>query len=136
MEAENKWKRTLADYENLVKRTAREKANFVKFANGRLLGKLLGVLDDLERCQKHVNDQGLNLGVAKFNQILESEGVKEIKVLGQPFDPAVMEATEMVEGPKNKVIEVTAKGYQLDDMILRPAKVKVGNPPKGEVNKL
>lgn len=127
MEVENKWKRTLADYENLVKRTEREKASFVKFANSRLLGKLLGVLDDLERCQNHVGDQGLNLGVEKFNQVLESEGVKEIKVLGEPFDPAVMEAIEMVAGPQDKVIEVVAKGYQLDNMILRPAKVKVGN---------
>ena len=135
LEAENKWKRALADYENLVKRTQREKENFFKFANRRLLEKLLGVLDDLELCRKHLDDQGLNLGVEKFKELLESEGVKEIEVLGKNFDPQLMEAVEMTAGPKNKVVEVVAKGYLLNETILRPAKVKVGGPPAGGVDK-
>lgn len=126
MEVEGKWKRAVADYENLVKRTEKEKENFVKFANQRLLEKLLGVLDDLELCQKHFSDQGLNLGIEKFKKILESEGVKEIEVLGKDFNPQLMEAVEEVPGPKNKVIEVIARGYLLNETILRPAKVKVG----------
>lgn len=135
MEVESKWKRTLADYENLVKRTEKEKENFVKFANSRLLDKLLEVLDDLELCQKHLNDQGLTLGVEKFRKILESEGVKEIAALGQDFNPELMEAVEVIRGPKNKVVEVVLNGYLLNDIILRPAKVKVGGPPAGGVDK-
>ena len=118
---ENKWKRALADYANLEKRIDSEKQSFVKYSNLKLLEKLLPILDDLERAEKHLKDQGLILAVNKLREILKNEGVEEIKAQGEEFQPEAMEVIEMVEGPKNKVMEVADKGYLIDDKILRVA---------------
>ena len=123
---ENKWKRALADYANLEKRIDSEKQSFVKYSNLKLLEKLLPILDDLERAEKHLKDQGLILAVNKLREILKNEGVEEIKAQGEEFQPEAMEAIEIIEGPKNKVVEVLNKGYLMDNRILRVAKVKVG----------
>jgi molecular chaperone GrpE len=53
-------------------------------------------------------------------------GVKEIDAQEKDFDPTVMDAIEMTEGDKNKVIEVLQKGYLLNERLIRPARVKVG----------
>jgi len=124
---ENKWKRALADYANLEKRIDSEKQSFVKYSNLKLLEKLLPILDDLERAEKHLKDQGLMLAVNKLREILKNEGVEEIKAQGEEFQPEAMEAIEIVRGPKNKVVEVLNKGYLMDNRILRVAKVKVGS---------
>jgi len=129
---ENRLKRTLADYTNLEKRIAREKEEFVRFSNAQLLDKFLLVLDDLELCQKHLKDKGVSLVYNRFKEVLQSEEVKEIKVLGQEFNPETMDAVEIVSGPKNKVIEVVLRGYLLNGKVLRPAKVKVG---QGKITK-
>jgi len=125
-ELENKWKRALADYDNLRKRVKKEKEGFVKFSNASLIDKLLPALDSLEKCTEHLKDKGLELSLEQFKKVLESEGLKEIEAEGEKFDPELMDAVEMVRGDKNKVIEVVLKGYMLNNKILRPAKVKVG----------
>ena len=125
-EIEGKWKRALADYHNLEKRIEGEKESFVKFSNAQLWQKLLPVIDDLEAAEKHLKDQGLSLTLNKLKEVLKNEGVMEIKALGEDFNPHLMEAMEMGTGEKNKVIEVLNKGYQFNEKILRPAKVKVG----------
>ena len=126
VELETKWKRALADYQNLEKRVIQEKQEFVKFSNALLLSKLLAVLDDLERAEKHLKDQGLSLAVNKFKEVLQKENLEEIKAQGEEFNPELMEATEIIEGPKNRVVEVVNKGYLLNNKVLRVAKVKVG----------
>lgn len=123
---ENRLKRTLADYANLEKRIAREKEEFVKQATAQLMDKLLSVLDDLELCEEHLKDKGVTLARDRFKEVLKSEGVEEIKALGKKFDPETMDAVELTSGPKNKVMEIVLKGYFLNDKVLRPAKVKVG----------
>lgn len=123
---ENRLKRALADYANLEKRIAREKEEFVKFSTAQLLDKLLLVLDDLELCQEHLKDKGLTMICQRFQEILKSEGIEEIKALGKKFDPEMMDAVEIIPGPKNKVLEIVLKGYFLNDKVLRPVKVRVG----------
>jgi molecular chaperone GrpE len=123
---ENRFKRVLADYTNLEKRIEREKSDFIKLANAQILDKLLPVLDDLELCERHFKDKGISLVYNRFKEVLKSEGVEEIKALGEKFDPETMDCVEMVPGPKDQVREVILKGYWLNDKILRPAKVKVG----------
>ncbi|HUV42761.1 MAG TPA: nucleotide exchange factor GrpE [Patescibacteria group bacterium] len=125
-ELENRLKRVLADYANLEKRITREKGEFVKQANAQLLDKLLVIFDDLELCEKHLKDKGVSLVCTRFQAALESEGVKEIKAQGEKFDPEIMDAVEIVPGQKNQVVNVVLKGYKLNDKVLRPAKVKVG----------
>jgi molecular chaperone GrpE len=129
-ELENRLKRSLADYANLERRIIREKEEFVKNATAQLLDKLLSVLDDLELCEKHLQDRGVSLVCNRFKEVLQSEGVKKIKVLGKKFDPETMEAVELIPGPKNKVVAIVLKGYFLNDKVLRPAKVKVGQGEK------
>jgi len=123
---ENKWRRTLADYDNLEKRVKKEKTAFVKLANAALLDKLLAVLDDLERVEKHSRDKGLKLTIEQFKKVLRVEGVEEIEVKEKEFEAESMDCLEVVDGSRNKVIEVVNKGYRLGDYILRPAKVRVG----------
>lgn len=123
---ENKWKRALADYDNLQKRIGREKEEFVKFANAALLDKLLTVLDSLEQAEKHLKDEGLKMSLDQFRTVLQSEGVIEIKAMGQKFDAETMDCAEVVRGPKNVVMKVINKGYKLNNYVLRPAKVEVG----------
>jgi len=121
-----RWKRALADYANLEKRVQAEKESFVKFSNAALLDKLLAVLDDLERAEKHLQNKGLTMAVGQLRTILETEGIVEIESRGKKFDPERMDCVEMVKGKKNLVIAVQQKGYLLNGKVLRPAKVKVG----------
>ena len=126
LDLENKWKRVLADYLNLEKRIKKEKEAWARLANAQLLDKILPVLDELEICHNNLKDKGLTMVMAKFQAVLETEGVEEIKAKGKKFDPETMDAVEVVGGPKNKVAEVVLKGYRLGDRVLHPAKVKVG----------
>jgi len=123
---ENKWKRALADYDNLIKRIEREKGEFIELANASLILKLLEVLPNLERAERHVKDQGLSLAIAHLKDILKKEGVEEIKILGNNFDTKLMECVEKVEGKENQVIEVVNKGYLMHGRVIKPAQVKVG----------
>ena len=123
---DNKWKRALADYQNLEKRLEREKREFVKFSNAALLDKLLAVLDDLERAELHLKDKGLKIALDQFRSVLRTEGIEEIKALGKKFDPNLMDCVEVVKGKKDRVIGVVRKGYSLNNKVFRPVRVKVG----------
>lgn len=124
---DSKFKRALADYQNLEKRHSQDKQNLIRFANENLLHKLLSVLDDLERAQNHLNDSGLGLVISQFYRQLESEGVKAVDSTGKPFNPETMDCTDVVAGEKNQVVKTVIKGYLYHDKVLRPAKVEVGS---------
>ena len=119
-------KRILADYQNLQKRIDLDKADFVKFASASLIDKLLSVLDDLERAEAHLKDQGLSLALDQFRSVLKIEGVEELNLLNKIYDPQLAECSELVKGEKNQIINIIQKGYSLNGKVLRPAKVKVG----------
>lgn len=119
--------RALADYQNLEKRGQNEKKDFVKYANESLIDKILGVTDDLERAQSHLKDQGLQMVVDQFLSILESEGVTTITTANKDFNPQLMDCVEVVDGPKDKVVDTLSKGYLYHDKVLRPARVIVGS---------
>jgi len=127
-ELTNKWKRALADYQNLEKRIVSEKQEWIKFSNALLINKLLEVLDSLEMAEKHLNDQGLSLAIRQLKNILKEEGIEEMVLDCHKFDPNFMECVETVAGPLK--IEIVRKGYLLNKKVLRPAKVKVGSPDK------
>jgi molecular chaperone GrpE len=134
---ENKLKRALADYDNLEKRIEREKRDFLLFSSAHLLRRVIAIIDDLDRCNVHLKDQGLTLVTKKFHDFLVEEGVTEIKAENQTFNPETMEAIEIVAGPKNQVVAVLECGYLYNEKVLRPTKVKVGSgviaKPKIEV---
>jgi len=125
-ELENNWKRALADYINFKNRVEEERVGIVSFANSVLISRFLIILDNLELLDKHIDDEGLKCILKDFRQILVDENVREMEALGKEFDSSKMEAIETVEGEKNKVVEVTQKGYYMQDKLLRPTRVKIG----------
>lgn len=125
-ELETQTKRTLADYQNLEKRTREQQREMVLAANRELLLKILPLLDTLFLAKKHEENETLTIVIKQFLDTLKAEGVEKIETVGKPFDPYTMEAIETVEGEKNIVAEETMSGYKLYDKVLRPARVKVG----------
>jgi len=125
-EWKDKYIRALADYQNLERRVASQRIAESKFAAEAALRKLLPVADTLVRAREHIKDQGLELAVKEFWQVLKDEGLEKIEVVGKQFDPHEMECIEVVEGEENKVTEEILTGYKLQGKVIRPAKVKVG----------
>ena len=127
-EFEDKYKRALADYQNLEKRVLVERKEWILKANKDLLLRLLPVLDTLILAEKNikVGDEGLSLGIKQFQDLLKNENVERIETLGKNFDPNLMECIETVDGEEGIVIEEIRAGYMLYDKVLRPAQVAVG----------
>lgn len=123
---ENQLKKALADYQNLEKRVAEKKANWIKLANKELLLRLLPAIDNLMLAEKHTNDQGVVLSIGQLLKAFENEGIKKIETIGKEFNPEIMECVQTVEGEENIVTEEIKPGYKLYDEVIRPAQVAVG----------
>ncbi|KKT74642.1 MAG: Protein GrpE [Microgenomates group bacterium GW2011_GWA1_Microgenomates_45_10] len=119
--------RALADYQNLEKRMASDKDQWIKFAGAEILSEMLPVLDTLEAAQKaDPNDETTTIIIKQFNTVLEHVGVIPVRAAGELFDPNVMECLEVAPGePENVVAEEVVRGYYYHDRLLRPAKVRV-----------
>ena len=126
-EGENKYKRALADYQNLEKRISAEKREWILTSNKNLLLRILPILDTLMLASKHSQDQSLKVSVDQFLDVLKQEGITRIETKDKDFDPRLMQGIERVEGAKDKVIEETRAGYMIQDNVLIPAEVRVGN---------
>lgn len=125
-ELTNKYLRALADYQNLEKQTQAWREDFVKFANQNLIIELLEVLDDLEKANEHLNDEGLKIVLDKLRKILENSGLEELDLLNTEYDPNTSEAVGMEAGEQeNMVVKINKKGYKLNGKIIRVAKVIV-----------
>ena len=68
--------------------------------------------------------------INKFLNVLKAEGLQEIDAQGLEFDPVKMEAVEVAEGKENIVLTVRKKGYILNNQVIRPAQVVVGQETK------
>jgi len=123
---ENQVKHVFADYQNLERRVAIEKKEWLVKANKELILKLLPALDFLLLSVKHIDDEGLRLSIQNFFDILKTEGVERVETSGKPFDPLTMECIGTKVGEEGKVLEEIRLGYRLNDMVLRPAQVIVG----------
>ena len=140
-ELEDRLLRTAADFDNYKKRAAREREEYVRLANERLVKDLLPILDDLERALAAVSEheeatveEGVRLVHRSLALLLERNGVKEIDTNGK-FDPHVHEAllSQPSEADEGSVIDVVQKGYTLGDRVVRPARVVIAAaPPQGE----
>ena len=123
---ENQLKRALADYQNLERRIEAERKILSQLSCAILVEKFLPVLDNLEAAQKHLNDQGLQMVIGQFRDILTQEGVEEVQAEGVRFDPHLHEATEVIQGENDGVIaKVIRKGYKIDNKVIRPVQVVV-----------
>lgn len=128
--------RKVAEFENYRKRTLKEKTELILNGSEKAVGAVLPILDDLERAvaDKTEDPEALKKGTEliynKFVKTLESLGVKKIETEGKDFDVDFHEAVAMVPGmgddKKGKVIDCVQTGYQLNDKVIRHAKVAVG----------
>lgn len=143
-EAQDKYLRTYADFQNYRKRMQRDIADFRKYANEQLAAELLPVLDHLGLALKHASEagesnQGLIDGVQmvykQFLDALEKFGIKPFKAEGETFDPVRHDAVMQVktaDAPENTVVHVLQEGYLYHDKVLRHAKVGVATRPSTE----
>ncbi len=124
------WQRAQADFANLRKRDESQKSEFLKYASGDVLSDLLPVIDSLNLAIGH-GQKEIEPVKSQLLQILKNRGLKEIDPLGQTFDPKYHEAVGSIETDRkeddHKILEVFQRGYLLDDRVLRPAKVRIGD---------
>lgn len=123
---DNKYRRALADYQNLEKRVREEKSEWIKGANTALLQRFLPLLDTLTLASSHSEDKTLAVVSSMFTDVLKNEGVEKIETIGKQFDPTIMEAVEIVSGDDNIVVSEKRAGYTLYGKLLRAAEVAVG----------
>ena len=133
-EANDKYMRLAAEYQNYRRRTDEEKTGIAQYANERITKDLLNVVDSFERALETSEeaDKGFRDGVEliykQLMNVLNGFGVSVIETEGMDFDPNFHSAvlSEEAEGVEpGKILEVFQKGYMLHDRLLRPAMVKV-----------
>ncbi|WP_434503727.1 nucleotide exchange factor GrpE [Prevotella sp.] len=128
--------RTIAEFDNFRKRTAKEKSELILNGGKRVIKEILTVVDDLERAAMDKSEdptaikEGVKMIDNKFIKTLESLGVKKIETEDADFNTDFHEAIAMVPGmgddKKGKVIDCVQSGYTMNDEVIRHAKVAVG----------
>lgn len=132
--------RAMADFKNFRNRVDQEKANSLKFASERLAKDLLPVLDNFERTVAHLQKgatvesmlSGIGAVEKQLRSILESQGVRRIEAVGQPFDTDKHEALgfeESAEIEEGHVAGEIEPGYTMHERVIRPARVRVAKRP-------
>jgi molecular chaperone GrpE len=149
-ELEDRLLRVAAEFDNYKKRTVREFQSIIKNANEELISQLVETLDNFQRAldsasrsnsTKSSGDfdsfhKGVELIYQHFKDILGKEGLKEIKAIGEPFDPHLHEAVmqqESDEFPDGTVMDEISKGYLLNDKVIRHSKVIVSKGTQKEI---
>ena len=133
--------RCQAEMENMKKRFQRDKEEWVKFANESLIKELLPVMDNLEKAISHSRDEGsldalregVELTLKGLRDTLDRAGLKEVKAMGEVFDPNFHEAVCQLEDACAKsgtVLQEFQKGYLLNQRLIRPAMVAVSKNAK------
>ncbi|HDN80825.1 MAG TPA: nucleotide exchange factor GrpE [Chloroflexi bacterium] len=131
-EYKDKYLRLLAERENYRKQVERIYKDRAEEEKKRLLRSFLTIADNLARALACEDDgdglrQGVDLTYREFQRLLAQEGVEPIEAAGQPFDPYLHEAVEVVSdgGEPGTVLEEVERGYTYKGQVLRPAKVRV-----------
>jgi molecular chaperone GrpE len=133
----DKYLRLFAEFENFKKRTAKERIELFKTAGQEVISAILPILDDMERAINQTPEEykkpieGFVLINNKLADVLKSNGLNVTETnVGDAFDAEIHEAITLIpavdDAQKGKIIDVTEKGYQLGDKIIRFPKVVVG----------
>lgn len=128
--------RVLAEADNYRKRMAREREEYVKYANLSLAKKIISIMDDLERALHLSREQqdfdqlykGVDMIFKSLTEAVKAEGVEAIEAQGKMFnpefhEPLIMEPNSDFES--NMIIEELQKGYLMHGRVIRPSLVKV-----------
>jgi len=130
--------RMQAEFDNARKRAAKEQAEFREYAAAEVVKPLLPILDSLERALAHspAGDElraGVELIYKQMLDALSKMGLRVIPAVGEPFDPHLHQAVQMVdttEVPDHHVLQELQRGYKLKERLLRPAMVRVARNPR------
>ena len=130
-----KYMRTLAEYDNYRKRTIKEKESIYPEAKAVVVEKFLAVADNLERALASAEEkggfyEGVLMVKKQMDECLSSLGVEEIKAVGEAFDPLLHNAVMHVEDDEieeSTVVEEFQKGYIYKEHVIRYSMVKVAN---------
>lgn len=137
----DKYVRLFAEFDNVRKRTEREKAEFVKYANENLIVEFLGILDNLDRSVDSAKDRhedytaflkGVELVMAQIYEMLKKNHVEPIEALNQKFDPnchEVLMQEETADVEEGMILEEFQRGYKIDKKVIRTSKVKLAKNP-------
>ena len=138
VDQKDKYLRLMADFENFRRRTAKERIELIQTASKEVIVSFLDVLDDCDRAEKQLNSsddialqkEGIQLVFNKVRSTLNAKGVVAMVSVNETFDVDKHEAITEVPVPndkmKGKIVDEIAKGYLLNDKIIRFAKVVVG----------
>lgn len=138
-EAENRYRRALADLANLHKRHARDKEMLSQIAVSNFLKKLMPMIDNFAHSLKEAEAaedakavlDAFKMVESQFYKILREGGIERVKSIGERFDPEFHHAVQMVPTDKvepGMVIEETAPGFSMGEFVIRPAQVVVSAP--------
>ena len=138
--------RLVAELRNVTQRAQREKQEALRYAEADFARELLIVLDDLERTQesaKNASDvqavaEGVRIVYEHFLKLLRGRHIEPIDAVGKPFDPNWHEAVMQLpcaEHPAGTVAQEVARGYQMRQRVIRPAKVIVSGGPTRAADK-
>ena len=137
-ELEQRLREAQAESEAFRERLRRDVERRVSLAKADLFREFLEVSDNLERALAHAGagaepealGRGVEQVLAQLRRLLQAQGIEEIPVAGEVFDPEVAEAIEvrMIEDAAldGRVVEVARRGYRFEGQTLRPARVAVG----------
>ncbi len=137
-QANDKYLRLYAEFDNFRRRTIKEREEARKTEGKELIVALLPVLDDFERALRATENatevapvrEGVILIQNKLKNILSQKGLKEMQSIGAEFNADIHEAITSIPAPtddmKGKVIDEMEKGYELNERVVRFAKVIVG----------
>jgi molecular chaperone GrpE len=126
--------RLLADFDNYRKRVQRERDSAAQAGKRQLVLALLDVMDDFERALVYANTapesilKGARVIHQRLTDLLQAQGVVPYTSAGQPFDPALHEAVDVINTDQARpgvVFDELSHGYHWGDEVLRPARVRV-----------
>ena len=135
-EANDRYTRLFAEYDNYRKRSVKEREGIYTDAYVDAITEILPILDNMERALQYKDNdseniaKGLEMIMKSFSDTLAKMGVSEIEALGRPFDPTLHNAVMHVDDEafgENEIAEVFMKGYIKGDKVLRHSMVKVAN---------
>ena len=132
-EQKDKYLRTLAEYDNYRKRTAKEREGIYADAKADCVNNLLALFDNLERASAFEGEQaaeGVKMIIASVPEVLGKMNISSFGEAGETFDPALHNAVMHVDDEQygeGEILEVFQKGYRVGDKIIRYAMVKTAN---------
>lgn len=126
-----------AEFQNFRKRVEKERVEFAEYSSTEAVRAMLPIIDDFERALKVESadkefSKGMQLILQRLYESLKKLGLEPMASAGQPFDPHIHHAVEMVEtsdAPDHTILDEYQRGYNFKGRLLRPAMVKVAVEP-------